>query len=814
MAATSASRSSRPSSFNALLPQLSESRPAPSNVSRVLNFYQTSDWLYKGRPEPGTAPRVINRVVNRSHGDIEEGVRVDRPAANEASHLSLFLDAIEAACGSRFDGGTTTPPPVSVPPATTTPGSSSCPLPPGWHEGATVGLRHGAEIRVGPGEQFPVHTTVPGQAEQPWNVVVISKPFCPGGAGDPWIDVSRKAAGDPSGGTGYVRYSQAAYFGSPSSGASCSGPLVAYRDMNFEGPCLGLNANEPNLQNRTFSDGSPANDRIRSVKCASGYVCSWYEHAQYQGSRAEGRTGDISHVGGEWHDRVSGLRFYLANGPTGTCSGLATLYAGPNESGACIGTDADIADLQWRSLSDGGTANDRVVWLRVAPGVVATVCNDAGGYGGCFSQEGPASIAIPPLVADGAPSVSTVGIAAVGDTAVPGPTACPDGQYLVTFQRMPSRAPVARECQGLGGSVHGDYGDSPAPGGLVDWYGVHASTSFWATAGDYRLTVHHDDGITVRMNGVVVYDKPRDPADPTPVIVRLPQSGMVEITFDWHENAGYARYRLVWELTKPLGELPALPEPLPRQPQVIQATAVPSGPIQPGSSTTISAQSTSGVLPTLSVETPAVCRVEGVVVLALAAGDCIVRIGAAETEQFLAAEDVMLSIKVGADKRLNQTVTMAIPSMYYSPEGSFVPAVKSSSGESWTVASLTSGVCQIGLDSSVVVISTGKCELNVSVAGNAKYKPASKSFVVTVRKGKQTLELEVVPGTFKAGTVATVVASSTAGLPVSLTASGACKLSGNALTFTQKGTCRLSAAQGGSALYESATTITRSMTVK
>lgn len=73
-----------------------------------------------------------------------------------------------------------------------------------WAIGNLVGLCAGTEIHVGSGDQYPVHTVVP---EDNWTVKVIDGPRIVNG--ETWWDTSRYAAGDPSGGTGWVRQSQA-----------------------------------------------------------------------------------------------------------------------------------------------------------------------------------------------------------------------------------------------------------------------------------------------------------------------------------------------------------------------------------------------------------------------------------------------------------------------------------------------------------------------------------------------------------------------------------------------------------------------------
>lgn len=73
----------------------------------------------------------------------------------------------------------------------------------GWARGNIVGLRAGTCIREGPGFGYRAHTRVP---EDNWAVMVIDGPRQADGR--IWWDTSRRAAGDPSGGTGWVTQDQ------------------------------------------------------------------------------------------------------------------------------------------------------------------------------------------------------------------------------------------------------------------------------------------------------------------------------------------------------------------------------------------------------------------------------------------------------------------------------------------------------------------------------------------------------------------------------------------------------------------------------
>lgn len=74
-----------------------------------------------------------------------------------------------------------------------------------WRVGNTVYLSQGTQIRHGPGFSYCYHTIVP---EDNWAVVVIGGPHPANANGRTWYDTSRRAAGDPAGGTGWVNIEQ------------------------------------------------------------------------------------------------------------------------------------------------------------------------------------------------------------------------------------------------------------------------------------------------------------------------------------------------------------------------------------------------------------------------------------------------------------------------------------------------------------------------------------------------------------------------------------------------------------------------------
>jgi hypothetical protein len=94
----------------------------------------------------------------------------------------------------------------------------SIPSPPNdWRIGNDVRLCKGTQIREAPAVSSCYHTIVP---ENNWVVRVIGGPVHTNNDGKTWYDTSRRAAGDPSGGTGWVNIQQTAICPAPDEGGT------------------------------------------------------------------------------------------------------------------------------------------------------------------------------------------------------------------------------------------------------------------------------------------------------------------------------------------------------------------------------------------------------------------------------------------------------------------------------------------------------------------------------------------------------------------------------------------------------------------
>ncbi len=175
------------------------------------------------------------------------------------------------------------------------------PLPPlafaqDWRVGQIVGLCKGTRIYEGPGYHYRYHTVVP---EDDWAVKIIGGPR----NGD-WWDTSRKEAGDPSGGTGWVKQSEAESCKSPAPppSASCSvqepppavGKIIGLpRGMKiYHGPVADLNINwhtivpEDNWAVKII--GGP-----RYVVDGEGREWEWWDTSRREACDPSGGTGWI-----------------------------------------------------------------------------------------------------------------------------------------------------------------------------------------------------------------------------------------------------------------------------------------------------------------------------------------------------------------------------------------------------------------------------------------------------------------------------------------------------------------------------------------
>ena len=150
-----------------------------------------------------------------------------------------------------------------------------------------------------------------------------------------------------------------------------------------------------------------------------------------------------------------------------------------------------------------------------------------------------------------------------------------------------------------------------------------------------------------------------------------------------------------------------------------------------------------------------------------------------------------------------QTVTLSVPPTLVVNQTASVSA-SASSGLSVSLSSTTPGTCSV-TDASVKGLAAGLCVIRGSQAGNDVYSSAVSSASLTVVKAEQTITLTV-PSTLVVNQTASISASASSGLPVSLssTTPGTCSVTDTRVKGLAAGLCVIRGSQAGNDVYSSA----------
>lgn len=214
----------------------------------------------------------------------------------------------------------------------------------------------------------------------------------------------------------------------------------------------------------------------------------------------------------------------------------------------------------------------------------------------------------------------------------------------------------------------------------------------------------------------------------------------------------------------------------PYQTQSITAFVANPASVLVGEPTTLSASATSGLPVSFSSDTQSVCMVSGSTVNTLAAGNCIVRatqVGSSVGDsRFQAALPVTLTVAVrqngacGAAHAPESAGTAVAPSANLCTTGAATLVSGSTGAWQWTCNGLNGGIA---------------------------------SEVCSVPYAAQTLSLSVIPDTIPAFRTSSVLASSSANLPVQLSAGPEeiCGISNATVTGGSEGSCTVTAEQSG-----------------
>jgi len=132
------------------------------------------------------------------------------------------------------------------------------------------------------------------------------------------------------------------------------------------------------------------------------------------------------------------------------------------------------------------------------------------------------------------------------------------------------------------------------------------------------------------------------------------------------------------------------------------------------------ALASSGLPVTFSTSTESVCRLTGVSLALISAGDCVVTARQSGNDKFQSAPEVSQTIKL---KKAPQSITFNVPGSVLLSQGSQSITATSSSGLLVSFMSNTGGVCTI-MGRVVSLLAVGICSITASQSGNQVYEPA------------------------------------------------------------------------------------------
>lgn len=162
-----------------------------------------------------------------------------------------------------------------------------------------------------------------------------------------------------------------------------------------------------------------------------------------------------------------------------------------------------------------------------------------------------------------------------------------------------------------------------------------------------------------------------------------------------------------------------------------------------------------------------------------------------------------------------QTISFTAPTSPNEVSATEALTATATSGLVVTFGSTTSSVCSVS-GNTVTYLSIGTCTITANQAGNTAYAAApQQTRTVTVTKRSQTITFAQPTSPRTVGSTATVSASATSGLPVTITAAptSVCTLAGGTLAYKAEGACTVTAAQTGNATWNAASPVQWEVTV-
>ncbi|HEV3457917.1 MAG TPA: Ig-like domain-containing protein, partial [Thermoanaerobaculia bacterium] len=242
-------------------------------------------------------------------------------------------------------------------------------------------------------------------------------------------------------------------------------------------------------------------------------------------------------------------------------------------------------------------------------------------------------------------------------------------------------------------------------------------------------------------------------------------------------------------------------------------STAPAGAKVGGPTYTVTATASSGLTVTFTIDAAAtsVCSISGSTVSFTTPGTCVIDANQAGDGTYNAAPQVQQSFAVAkGDQTITFTSTAPAGAKVAGPTYNVTATSSAGLTVTFTIDATATSVCSIS-GSTVSFTAPGTCVIDANQAGNANYNAApqaQQSFAVA--KGDQTITFtSTAPAGAKVGgPTYNVTATSSAGLPVTITidaaAASVCSLSGSTVSFIGAGTCIIDANQAGNANYNPA----------
>ncbi len=213
---------------------------------------------------------------------------------------------------------------------------------------------------------------------------------------------------------------------------------------------------------------------------------------------------------------------------------------------------------------------------------------------------------------------------------------------------------------------------------------------------------------------------------------------------------------------------------------------------------------------TLDVSGP--CVVEGTTLVPVGVGICEVTLSQDGDDGWAPAPDEVITVEVTNDPDL-QTVTISLDVPATVRLGDAPVTLTASTSPDRPVDFVAAGACTLAGANRVVFERAGDCEVVAVANGGSGYRRAVTRSVITVRPGAQTIGLDGLPPTAVVDTTTfPLPAASSAGLPVTYTVTGPCRLRADGLQLTGPGSCVVQASAPGTADTEPVT-VRRTITV-